>query len=126
MKEELIENLFQYTEAFASDNEPLGAMKGHEVENMFNVERPYPPLLRRPAYPAFPRARKVLETHLNEMMKLGFLRKAGYNEEVEVTTPVIITWHNNKSRMVANVRELNTYTVPDRYPSPRIHGTFTQ
>ncbi|MBW0518011.1 hypothetical protein O181_057726 [Austropuccinia psidii MF-1] len=60
MKEELIEILFQYREAFASENEPLGAIKGHEVEVMLNVERPYPPLLRRPAYPASPRAREAL------------------------------------------------------------------
>ncbi|MBW0580865.1 hypothetical protein O181_120580 [Austropuccinia psidii MF-1] len=60
MKEELIEILFQYREAFASDNEPLGAIKGHEVDIILNVERPYPPLLRRPAYPASPRAREAL------------------------------------------------------------------
>ncbi|MBW0530445.1 hypothetical protein O181_070160 [Austropuccinia psidii MF-1] len=40
MKEELIEILFQYREAFSSDNEPLGAIKGHEVDIMLNVERP--------------------------------------------------------------------------------------
>ncbi|MBW0531016.1 hypothetical protein O181_070731 [Austropuccinia psidii MF-1] len=49
MKEELIEISFQYREAFASDNEPPGAIKGHKVEIMLNVERPYPPLLTRPA-----------------------------------------------------------------------------
>ncbi|MBW0547699.1 hypothetical protein O181_087414 [Austropuccinia psidii MF-1] len=75
MKEELIEILFQYREAFASDNEPLGAIKGHEVDIMLNVERPYPPLLRRPAYPASPRAREALESHINDLMKLGVLRK---------------------------------------------------
>ncbi|MBW0497344.1 hypothetical protein O181_037059 [Austropuccinia psidii MF-1] len=42
MKEELIEILFQYREAFASDNEPLGAIKGHEVEIMLNVKKSYP------------------------------------------------------------------------------------
>ncbi|MBW0548846.1 hypothetical protein O181_088561 [Austropuccinia psidii MF-1] len=96
MKEELIEILFQYREAFASDNEPLGAIKGHEMDIMLNVERPYPPLLRRPAYPASPRAREALESHINELMKLGVLRKVRHNEEVEVTTPVIITCHNDK------------------------------
>ncbi|MBW0592010.1 hypothetical protein O181_131725, partial [Austropuccinia psidii MF-1] len=126
MKEELIEILFQYREAFASDNEPLGAIKGHEVDIMLNVERPYPPLLRRPAYPASPRAREALESHINELMKLGVLRKVGHNEEVEVTTPVIITWHNDKSRMVGDFRALDSYTVPDRYPIPIIHETLTQ
>ncbi|MBW0494536.1 hypothetical protein O181_034251 [Austropuccinia psidii MF-1] len=59
-------------------------------------------------------------------MKLGFLRNDAHNEEVEVTTPVITTWHNDKSRMIGDLRELNTYTIPDRYPFPRIHETLTQ
>ncbi|MBW0534389.1 hypothetical protein O181_074104 [Austropuccinia psidii MF-1] len=126
MKEELIVILFQYREALASDNEPVGAIKGHEVDIMLNVERPCPPPLRRPAYPASPRPREALESHINELMKLGVLRSLGHNEEVEVTTPVIITWHHNKSRMVGDFRALNTYTIPDRYPIPRIHETLTQ
>ncbi|MBW0520645.1 hypothetical protein O181_060360 [Austropuccinia psidii MF-1] len=126
MKDELIAILFQYREAFASDNEPLGAIKVHEVDIMRNVEIPDPTLLRRPAYPGSPRSREALESHINELMKLGVLRKAGHNEEVEVTTPVIITWHNDKSRMVGYFRPLNTYTIPDRYQIPRIHETLTQ
>ncbi|MBW0515379.1 hypothetical protein O181_055094 [Austropuccinia psidii MF-1] len=66
---------------------------------MLNVERPYPPLLRRPAYPVSPRAIEALESHIDELVKLGVLRKVGQNEELELTTPVIITWHNDKSRM---------------------------
>ncbi|MBW0559795.1 hypothetical protein O181_099510 [Austropuccinia psidii MF-1] len=126
MKEELIEILFQYREAFALDNEPLGAMKVHEVDIILNVESPYPPLLRGPAYPAFTRAREGLESHIDELLKLGGLRKVGHNEKVEVTTPVIITWHNDKSRMIGDLRALNTYTIPDRYPIPRIHEALTQ
>ncbi|MBW0549561.1 hypothetical protein O181_089276 [Austropuccinia psidii MF-1] len=93
---------------------------------MLNVERPYPSLLRRPAYPARPRAREALESHIDELVKLGVLRKVGQNEEVEVKIPVIITWHNDKLRMVGDFRELNTYTIPDRYKIPRIHETLTQ
>ncbi|MBW0585527.1 hypothetical protein O181_125242 [Austropuccinia psidii MF-1] len=126
MKEELIEILFQYREAFASDNELLEAIKGHEVDIILNVERSYPPLLRRPAYPASPRARESLEIHIDELMKLVVLRKVGHNEEVEVTTPVIITWYNDKSRMVGDFKALNTYTIPDRYLIRRIHETLTQ
>ncbi|MBW0553353.1 hypothetical protein O181_093068 [Austropuccinia psidii MF-1] len=59
-------------------------------------------------------------------MDLGVLRKAGHNELVEVTTPVIISWHNRKSRMVGEFRALNTYTIADRYPIPRIHEKLTQ
>ncbi|MBW0523340.1 hypothetical protein O181_063055 [Austropuccinia psidii MF-1] len=111
MKEELIEIVFQYREAFSSDNKLLGAIKCHEVDIMLNVERPYPPLLKRPAYPVSLRAREALENHFNELMKLGVLRKVGHNEEVEVTTPVIITWHNDKKRMVGDFRTLNNYTI---------------
>ncbi|MBW0588931.1 hypothetical protein O181_128646, partial [Austropuccinia psidii MF-1] len=121
-----IDLLFKYKNAFATDKEPLGAIIGNEVDIILNVEKPYPPLLRRPAYPTSPRAREALEAHIKELMDLEVLRKVGHNEQVEVTTPVIITWHNGKSRMVGDFRALNTYTIPDRYPIPRIHETLTQ
>ncbi|MBW0535796.1 hypothetical protein O181_075511 [Austropuccinia psidii MF-1] len=96
MKEKLIELLFKYKNAFATDKEPLGAIIGHKVEIIINVEKPYPPLLRMTAYPASPRAREALEVHIKELMDLGVLRKVGHNEQVEVTKPVIITWNNGK------------------------------
>ncbi|MBW0537613.1 hypothetical protein O181_077328 [Austropuccinia psidii MF-1] len=125
MKGELIEILFQYREAFASDDEPLGAIKGHEVDIIRNVERPYSPLLGRPAYPASHGAQEALESHINGLMKLGVLRNVGHNEEVEVKTSVIITWNNDKSRMVGDFKALNTYTIPDRYPIARAYENFT-
>ncbi|MBW0508853.1 hypothetical protein O181_048568, partial [Austropuccinia psidii MF-1] len=106
--------------------EPLCAIKGHEVDITLNIDRPYPPVLRRPAYPASPRAREGLEKHIQELLQLGVLRKVDHNEEVEVTTPVIIAWHNDKSRIVGELRALNTYTAPDSYPIPRIQETLTQ
>ncbi|MBW0520864.1 hypothetical protein O181_060579 [Austropuccinia psidii MF-1] len=77
MKEELIDILFQYREVYSSDNEPLAAIKGNEVDTILSVERPYPPVLRRSAYPASGRAREALESHINELMKLVFLRNVG-------------------------------------------------
>ncbi|MBW0507210.1 hypothetical protein O181_046925 [Austropuccinia psidii MF-1] len=126
MRHELIDVLYTYKNAFASDNEPLGAIKGHEVDITLNIDRPYPPVLRRPAYPASPRAREALEEHIQELIQLGVLRRVGHDEEVEVTKSVIISWNNDKSRMVGDFRALNTYTVPDRYPIPRVQETFTQ
>ncbi|MBW0540632.1 hypothetical protein O181_080347 [Austropuccinia psidii MF-1] len=102
------------------------AIKGNEVDITLNIDRPYPPVLRRPAYPASARAREALEKHIQELIHLGVLREVGHNEDVGVTTPVIIALHNNKSRMVGDFRALNTYTVPDRYPIPRIQETMTQ
>ncbi|MBW0496078.1 hypothetical protein O181_035793 [Austropuccinia psidii MF-1] len=96
MRHELIDVLYTYNNAFASDNEPSGAMEGHEVDITLNIDRPYPPVLRKPAYPASPRAREALVKHIQELIQLGLLRKVGHNEEVEVTTPVIIAWNNDK------------------------------
>ncbi|MBW0558610.1 hypothetical protein O181_098325 [Austropuccinia psidii MF-1] len=125
MRHEFIDVLYTYNNAFASDNEPLGAIKVHQVDITLNIDRRYPPVPRRPAYPASPRAREALEKYIQELIQLGVLRKEGRNEEVEVTTPVIIAWHNDKSRIFGDFRSLNTYTVPDRYSIPRVQETLT-
>ncbi|MBW0575145.1 hypothetical protein O181_114860 [Austropuccinia psidii MF-1] len=116
----------QPQKAFASHKEPLGTIIGHEVGIILMIERPYPPLLRRPAYPASPKSREALETHIKELLDLGVIRKFGHNEEVKITTPVIVVWHNGKSGMVGDFRALNTYTVPYRYPIPKILIALTQ
>ncbi|MBW0536439.1 hypothetical protein O181_076154 [Austropuccinia psidii MF-1] len=123
---ELSSLLYDHRDAFALDKEPLGAIAGHKADIILNVERPYPPLLRRPAYTAIQKSREALEIHIKELLDLGVIRKLGHNEEVEITTPVIVAWHNGKSRMVGDFRSLNTYTVPDRYPIPKIQIALTQ
>ncbi|MBW0522995.1 hypothetical protein O181_062710 [Austropuccinia psidii MF-1] len=123
---ELSSLLYDHKEAFASDKEPLKAIVGHEVDIILNIERSYPPLLRRPTYPESSRSREALEINIKEFPDLGVIRKVGHNEEVEITIPVIVAWNNGKSRMVGDFRALNTYTVPDRYPIPRIQISLTQ
>ncbi|MBW0493548.1 hypothetical protein O181_033263 [Austropuccinia psidii MF-1] len=86
--------------AFAIYEEPLGKIRGHDIELYLDVERPYPPMLRRPPYP--------------EILKIG------HNEIVEITTPVLITWHYGKSRICGDLRGQNNYTKADRYPIPTI------
>ncbi|MBW0521853.1 hypothetical protein O181_061568 [Austropuccinia psidii MF-1] len=82
MRHDPIDVLYTYKNAFAYDNEPLGAIKGYEVDITLNIDRPYPPLLRKPAYPTSPRAREALEKNIQELIQLGVLRKVGHNEEV--------------------------------------------
>ncbi|MBW0504650.1 hypothetical protein O181_044365 [Austropuccinia psidii MF-1] len=101
MRHELIDVLYTYKSEFPSDNEPLGIIKGNEVDITLNIDRPYPPILRRPAYKASPRAREALEKHIQELIQLVVIKKLGHNEEVEVTTPVIISWHIDKSKIAA-------------------------
>ncbi|MBW0581577.1 hypothetical protein O181_121292 [Austropuccinia psidii MF-1] len=96
MKEKLIDLLFRYKNAFATDKELPGAIIGHGVDIILNVKKPYPPLLGREAYPASPTAREALEVHVREFTDLGVSRKVENNEQVDFTTTVIITWNNGK------------------------------
>ncbi|PLW40538.1 hypothetical protein PCANC_16768 [Puccinia coronata f. sp. avenae] len=123
-KNSLFAILFKNKGAFADTDQPLGAIKGHEVSIKLTTERPFPPLLRRPPYPASPKSREALDEHIEDLVRLNVLRKVGHNEVVEITTPVIIAWHNGKSRMVGDFRALNTYTSADRYPIPKISETL--
>ncbi|MBW0516108.1 hypothetical protein O181_055823 [Austropuccinia psidii MF-1] len=52
--------LYGHKEAFESDKETLGEMVGHEVDIILSIERPYPPLFRKPAYPESPKSREAL------------------------------------------------------------------
>ncbi|MBW0469159.1 hypothetical protein O181_008874 [Austropuccinia psidii MF-1] len=122
---ELSALLYDHKGAYAPDKEPLGAIIGHEVDIIIHIERPYPPLLRRPAYPASPKSREALEIQIKELLDLFVIRKVSHNGEVEITTPVIVAWHNGKSRMIGDFRALNTYNVPDRYPIPKIQIALT-
>ncbi|MBW0478090.1 hypothetical protein O181_017805 [Austropuccinia psidii MF-1] len=101
-------------------------MIGHQLDIILNLKNPYPPLLRRPAYQSSPAARETLEVHIRELMDLAVFKKLGHNEQVEVTTPVILTHQNGKSRMIGDFRSFNTCTIPERYPIPRINATLTQ
>ncbi|MBW0518120.1 hypothetical protein O181_057835 [Austropuccinia psidii MF-1] len=77
-------------------------------------------MLRRPPYPESLETRKEIEKHINELLGMDFIRKIGHNEIVTITTPVLITWNDGKSRLSGDFRALNNYTKCDRYPIPRI------
>ncbi|MBW0523969.1 hypothetical protein O181_063684 [Austropuccinia psidii MF-1] len=51
---------------------------------------------------------------------MDVIRKIGHDEIMEITTPVLITWNDGKSRLCGDFRALNNYTKADRYPIPRI------
>ncbi|MBW0585876.1 hypothetical protein O181_125591 [Austropuccinia psidii MF-1] len=116
----LLKMLRKNRPAFAIGEEPLGKIKGHDIELYLDVERSYPPMLRRPPYPESLETRKEIEKHINELLDMDVIRKIGHNELVEITTPVLITWHDEKSRLCGDFTALNNYTKADRYPIPRI------
>ncbi|MBW0521262.1 hypothetical protein O181_060977 [Austropuccinia psidii MF-1] len=100
--------------------EPLGKIRGHDIELYLAVERNYPHMLRRPPCPASLETRKEIEKHINELLHMDVIRKIGHNEIVEITTPVLNTWNDGKSRLCGDFRALNNYTKADRYLIPRI------
>ncbi|MBW0561521.1 hypothetical protein O181_101236 [Austropuccinia psidii MF-1] len=51
--------------AFAFGEDPLGKIRGHDIELDMDVERPYAPMLRRPSYPESLETRKEIEKHIN-------------------------------------------------------------
>ncbi|MBW0478421.1 hypothetical protein O181_018136 [Austropuccinia psidii MF-1] len=106
--------------SFAIGEEPLGKIRDHDIELYLDVERPYPPMLRRPLYLASLETRKEIEKNINELLEMDVIRKIGHNEIVKITTPVLITWNDCKSRLCGDLRALNNYTKADRYPIPRI------
>ncbi|MBW0467568.1 hypothetical protein O181_007283 [Austropuccinia psidii MF-1] len=90
-------NMINSQDARMYESKPArGSIKGHEVDITLNIDRPYPPVVRRPAFPASPRAREALGNHIQDLIQLDVLRKVGHNGEVEVTTAVIIAWNNDK------------------------------
>ncbi|KAI7938370.1 hypothetical protein MJO28_015290 [Puccinia striiformis f. sp. tritici] len=119
-KKDILQLCFESKEAFCTTEEPIGNITGHDMKLELTVSSPYPPILRRPPYPSSPKSREALNTHIQELLDLKVIRKVGHNEQVDITTPVIIAWHNDKSRMVGDFRCLNNYTKADYYPIPRI------
>ncbi|MBW0465305.1 hypothetical protein O181_005020 [Austropuccinia psidii MF-1] len=93
----LVKILRENRPTFSINEEPLGKIRGHDMELYLDVERPHPPILRIPPYPTSLETRKEIEKHVNEFLDMDVIRKTGHNEIVEIITPVLITWHNGKS-----------------------------
>ncbi|MBW0511560.1 hypothetical protein O181_051275 [Austropuccinia psidii MF-1] len=110
----LLKMLRKNIPAFAIGKEPLGKIRGHAIEIDLDVEITYPPMLRRPPYPASLKTKKEIEKHINKLLEMDVLRKIGHNEIVEITTPVLITWNDGKYRLCGDLRALNNCTKTER------------
>ncbi|MBW0520878.1 hypothetical protein O181_060593 [Austropuccinia psidii MF-1] len=109
---------------FGIGEEPLGKIRGQDIELYLDVERPYPPMLRRPPYPKSLETREEIEKRINELLEMDVIRKIGHNEIVKITPPFLITCHDGKSRLCGDSRDMNNYTKAYRYPIPRIPNTL--
>ncbi|MBW0493101.1 hypothetical protein O181_032816 [Austropuccinia psidii MF-1] len=66
----LLKMLGKNRPAFAIAEEPLGKIRGHDLELYLDLERPYPPMLRRPPYPASLETRKEIKKYINELLDM--------------------------------------------------------
>ncbi|MBW0549575.1 hypothetical protein O181_089290 [Austropuccinia psidii MF-1] len=120
----LLKMLRKNRPAFAIGEEPLGKIRDHDIELYLDVEIPYQPMLRRPPYPEGLETRKEIEKHINELLDMDVIINTGHNEIVEITTPVLITWNDGKSRMCGEFTAVNNYTKAGRYLILRIPHTL--
>ncbi|KAG0150059.1 hypothetical protein CROQUDRAFT_38880, partial [Cronartium quercuum f. sp. fusiforme G11] len=118
--------IIRYHNEFGLGKYSLGKITKYPVHITLTTGKPYPPILKKNPYPASPRNRAEIEKYIDELVQMVVIRKVSNSEPVEIATPVIIAWHNGKSRLsppakITRTRlALNTYTVPDRIPLPRI------
>ncbi|MBW0501875.1 hypothetical protein O181_041590 [Austropuccinia psidii MF-1] len=77
-------------------------------------------MLRRPPYLESLHTRKEIQKHINELLDMDFIRKIRHNETVDISTPVLITCNDGKSRLCGDFRALNSYTNAETYPIHRI------
>ncbi|MBW0464950.1 hypothetical protein O181_004665 [Austropuccinia psidii MF-1] len=92
----LLDILTKNRPEFTIGKESLGKIRGHNIELYLDVKRLYPPMLRRPPYPAILETRKEIEKHINELLEMDVIRLCG------------------------DFRALDSYTKADRYPIPSI------
>ncbi|MBW0484457.1 hypothetical protein O181_024172 [Austropuccinia psidii MF-1] len=108
----LLKMLRENRPEFSIGEEPLGKIRGHDIKLYVDVERPYVPMLRRPPYPTSLENRKEIKKHINELLDMDDRRKIGHNTIVKITTPVLITWHDDKCRLCWYFRVLKNYPIP--------------
>ncbi|MBW0547568.1 hypothetical protein O181_087283 [Austropuccinia psidii MF-1] len=72
--EELLNEFREGQPAFSIVEEPLVKIRGHDIELYLDVERPYPPMLRRPPYPESLETGKEIEKHINELLDMDVIR----------------------------------------------------
>ncbi|MBW0503553.1 hypothetical protein O181_043268 [Austropuccinia psidii MF-1] len=72
-------SLLEILRAFDIGEEPLEKIKSHDVELDLDVERPYPPMLRRPPYQAILETRQEIQKLINELLDMNFISKIGHN-----------------------------------------------
>ncbi|KAE8238759.1 hypothetical protein A4X13_0g8392 [Tilletia indica] len=112
----VVDLLRQHSEAFALDGRP-GRVHGHEMD--INLR---PDANLRPEAPrrVSPEKRRAIDAALDQLLDWDVIEPSNS----PVSFPVLMVRQYNKWRFCVDYRQLNTETVPDRYPLPTIDGVF--
>ncbi|MBW0472655.1 hypothetical protein O181_012370 [Austropuccinia psidii MF-1] len=70
------------TPEFAIGEEPLCKIRGHDIILYLDVERPYPPMLKRTTYPPSLETRREIEKDINELLDMDVIKRRVHNEIV--------------------------------------------
>lgn len=123
-RQKLFELLDTYRDCFSENNSELGSAKSAEMEIRLNQDQPF---TFRP-YRMAASEQEVVKTIVDELIRDGIVRESNsaYSSPV-----LLVRKKNNERRLCIDYRKLNSQTVKDRYPLPRIddqldrlHGSY--
>ncbi|MBW0484484.1 hypothetical protein O181_024199 [Austropuccinia psidii MF-1] len=77
-------------------------------------------MCRRPPNPASLKTSKEFDKMFHKLLYMDFIRKIGHNETVEVTTHLLITFHDGNFILCGDYRALRNNNEADIYPIPSI------
>ena len=116
-----LEDLFQtFPTVFAHGSRVLGEIRGFEFDIALNVEPSGVAKLQQKAYPASPQRRQDISKNTDLLLELGIVEKVKTVPKGAVISPVLISYEEDKARLCADLRKLNSHTVTHTHPIPRI------
>jgi transposase InsO family protein len=112
--------LTEHSMNFAHGDHQLGGHTKYKLEIKLNLPDPMPAPLRKNPYPSSQRARQDMDKTLEELKRWKIIQPS----KSPFSAPAVMIYRKDKPRMVVDYRALNTYTVADRYPLPRIQESL--
>ena len=116
-KETVMSMLLQEHESFAKTDDEIGCIKELELDIKLNDEKPV-----QKNYSSFPRLLfPEVKAYLKDLVKHCFIRKLSSQYSSSI---VCVRKKDGSLRMCIDYRSLNSKTIPDRHPIPRVQDTL--
>ncbi|KAE8217532.1 hypothetical protein CF319_g8400 [Tilletia indica] len=112
----IVSLLREHKGAFALDGRP-GRIEGHDMPITLVPDAILPP---EPPRRASPEKRAAMDAAIEQLLDWDVIEPS----QSPVSFPVVMVKQNGKWRFCVDYRQLNSKTVPDRYPLPTIDAIF--